>query len=118
MFSSMQYLNRLLDAGLNYLEISIHGDRPEIHDVLSGHSGSFALVQKALGNIRQVISKGRNLRFDLHCVILKQNAPYLEEILAFFNSYKPDSITLLYYRNTGTERGDIGKHGGTVLFPG
>ncbi len=98
MFSSMQYLNRLLDAGLNYLEISIHGDRPEIHDVLAGHSGSFALVHKALGNIRDVISQGRNLRFDLHCVILKQNAPYLEEILAFFNSYLPDSITLLYYR--------------------
>jgi len=66
--------------------------------VLSGHSGSFTLVQKALGNIQYVISQGRDLRFDLHCVILKQNAPYLEEILAFFNSYLPDSITLLYYR--------------------
>ena len=47
-------LEKLLEAGLTHLVLSLHGDRPEVHDPLVGRAGAFEQVMKGLALLSEV----------------------------------------------------------------
>lgn len=76
MFSYFEILEKFIQAGLTHLVISIHGHNEGLHDDLTQAPGSFAEINKALGNLKK-------LNFEnvgSNTTIVKQNYKYLEEI--------------------------------------
>lgn len=90
-------LERLVSSGLNNLVISIHGDRPEIHDRLVGRTGAFAEVLLGLERIRHLPAKHRP-RITWLCVLNRENLPHVEAIYRSFLKYlSPASGDLLSF---------------------
>ena len=67
-------LKELLDAGLEYLHVSVHSFRPEVQNHLTSNEDSFKNLEKTF------IETGRlKLTCDVNTVICAQNADHLDE---------------------------------------
>ncbi len=71
---------KLAESGVDKIDLPIYGSRPAIHDSITRTPGSFALLMKAIENIRRCPGIRVN---PLHTVILKQNLADLPEMCAF-----------------------------------
>lgn len=80
--SNKDYLQRLVDAGLNHVLISVHGHTPEIHDALTQVKGSFDDVVKALGNLIEL-----KVTFLSLTVLTTFNYKHLKETVKFCYDY-------------------------------
>ena len=69
--------------GVDGVDLPIYGSRAEVHDLITGMPGSFALLMKAISNIRRCSGIRITL---LHTLILKQNIADLPEICSFVMS--------------------------------
>lgn len=76
-----KYIRTLTNAGLADITISIYSSRPETHDFLAGSPGSFANIQKALDNLRQL-----PVNVTIATVINSYNASSLDEIPAWITT--------------------------------
>ena len=93
----------LARIGVDGVDLPIYGSRAEVHDLITGTPGSFALLMKAISNIR----RRPGIRISLlHTLILKQNIADLPEICSFVRrnvDVQPLEIRLPY----GTTAGEL-----------
>lgn len=89
-FAYRSYLEQLLDAGLQFLIVSVHGPTQAVHDGLTRTPGSFDQVAKGLGNIRDVRAGGRPFGFSTSTVLNRRNLPVLPEMVRFLAGFSPD----------------------------
>ncbi len=93
-FAYASYLNELLDAGLQFLIVSIHGPDAATHDGLTRTPGSFQNVALGLANIKAARDGGRKLRFSTSTVLNKRNLGNLAAHLEFLATFQPDEVVL------------------------
>ena len=72
------YAKRLVDAGVNVFRVSLHGDRPEIHDAIVGIKGAFRDTTRGLENILRLGAKA-----GINHVILPLNYKLLPGLVNF-----------------------------------
>lgn len=83
--SDLQFTERLIDAGVTRIGISIHGHKPEIEDYLSGRNGNFEKKFKAIKNLVKIKRDGK-LRdnLSLNAVLTSYNFDKMPAFCAFF----------------------------------
>lgn len=74
------FLNSLIEAGVNELTFSIHGHKESLHDKQTRVKGSFRQTLTGLMNALKI----PNLIVNIDIVINKFNVKYLAEILRYF----------------------------------
>jgi len=89
--ANKDYTKKLVEAGLNEVLFSIHGNR-EIHDYLTQIPGSFDKLMKAIENVREL-----NVRFRTNTTINKMNYKILPELTELFLSLKPAAVNFILF---------------------
>jgi molybdenum cofactor biosynthesis enzyme MoaA len=86
-------LERLVEAGLSRVRISLHGDRADVHDRLTRRAGSF---DQAVAAIRAVVEmrKQRRLSLTLHSTVTALNVDRLPRMVPFVLAFSPDHYGL------------------------
>lgn len=72
------FLERLRDAGLDHLHVSIYSHRPEVQASLTGKKDSLACIERTLDRIGAL-----GLRADANTVLNRYNAGHLGELAAW-----------------------------------
>lgn len=75
LLSDYDYAKRLVDAGINVFRMSLHSNRPEVHDKMTGVPGGFKKTVKALENVIKL-----GCRAGINHVIFPINYEYLPEM--------------------------------------
>jgi len=91
LLSYPDYCKQLAEAGLDFVKISIHGHKPEIHDYLTQVPGSFNYVLKAIKNLQEL-----KLRIEINTVINKINYKYYPQFVDFFAKKGVGSFIFIY----------------------
>jgi len=91
LLSYPDYCKQLAEAGLDFVKISIHGHKPEIHDFLTQVPGSFNYVLKAIKNLQEL-----KLRIEINTVINKINYKYYPQFIDFFAQKGIGSFMIIY----------------------
>lgn len=94
--SYLDYCRSLVDAGLDFVKMSIHGYKPEIHDFLTRVPGSFEKVLKAIDNLQRL-----KVRIEINTVINKINYKFYRQFVNFFAQKGIGSFCLIYPLYTG-----------------
>lgn len=90
------YCRTLVDSGLDFVKISIHGHQHKIHDYLTQVPGSFRMVLKAIGNLQKL-----NVRIEINTVLNKINYRYAPQFVRFFSQLGIGSFCFIYPLYTG-----------------
>ncbi len=93
------YARELLDAGLNDVVLSIHGDSPESHDAAVGRR-AFHQTIEAL-RILAIARRERPLRLHTSTVVSHLNIDRIGEIVLFLLGFEIDTAVLNVVRPTG-----------------
>jgi radical SAM protein with 4Fe4S-binding SPASM domain len=84
-------LQQLVDAGLNSMQVSIHG--PEgIHDAVVGKDGAYTIV---ISNLKRLVEAG--VRVEIACVGLRENLEYIPTLIREVASRGVPFFRLLRY---------------------
>lgn len=83
------YLDELLRAGLDHLQITLASHKPEVHDSIVGVPGAW---QKADAGLRNAIAA--DIYVVVHIVVTPENADDLEETIAHLASMGVPAIAL------------------------
>ena len=97
MFSNKSFLQRLITAGLDSIQVSYFSGNEKNYSALSRTPKSFKLVTKALSNISKT---GVDLRINV--VISKINYTELIDIVSNLSRFRVSSITLSFMNPVGT----------------
>jgi pyruvate-formate lyase-activating enzyme len=73
-------LDRLLDAGLGHVHLSIHSHLPDLHDALTRNPGSHAALVRTLESIGDRLDR---VTADVNAVMTTENAGRLDELVAW-----------------------------------
>lgn len=90
------YCRRLVEAGLDFVKISIHGHQAKIHDFLTQVPGSFSKVLKAIENLQKL-----RVRIEINTVINKINYKLYPQFVDFFAKKGIGSFVFIYPLYTG-----------------
>lgn len=96
MLSNFAYCQKLAEAGLDFVKISIHGHNSKIHDALTQVAGSFEKTLQAVNNLHKL-----NVRVEINTVINKLNYKHYSEFVKFFSNLGVGSYCLIYPLYTG-----------------
>jgi len=91
LLSYPDYCKQLAEAGLDFVKISIHGHKPEIHNSLTQFPSSFNYVMKAIENLQAL-----KLRVEINTVINKINYKYYPQFIDFFAQKGIGSFIIIY----------------------
>jgi radical SAM protein with 4Fe4S-binding SPASM domain len=96
--SDRAFLNELITAGLDHVQITLESSDPEIHDRLVCHPGAW---QETTAGIRNVTAS--SLYMMTNTTLLRENAPLLEETLDFLKELGVPTVGLnaLIYSGRG-----------------
>jgi SAM-dependent methyltransferase/pyruvate-formate lyase-activating enzyme len=72
---------RLVESGVRFLQVALHGATAPTHDALAGVPGSFAEVTEGLTAL--LASAPATLHVEVACTVLRRNLPELEALVAF-----------------------------------
>lgn len=75
MFSSMEFCQKIVNAGANDFGFALHGSNPELHDTLTRTKNSFIQTITGINNLRKL-----NKRVAVTAVLTKYNFKDLPEI--------------------------------------
>jgi radical SAM protein with 4Fe4S-binding SPASM domain len=86
--SNKEYVQKLVDAGLNSAQVSIEGPDARTHDYIVGVPGAFEQTVKGIKNLRET-------KIYTHCnsTICRPNLNHLEDMVDFF----ADRLNLSYF---------------------
>jgi len=87
------YAERLLNAGLNSVVISIHGHDARLHDAQTRTPGSFEQTAAGL-RVLADLKADRELHLSTSTVVNRRNLPHLSKILPFLLAFPLDQIVL------------------------
>lgn len=90
------YCKDLVEAGLDFVKISIHGHKAQIHDFLTQVPGSFNNILKAIENLQKL-----RVRIEINTVINKANYKYYPQFVKFFAKKGIASFVFIYPLYTG-----------------
>lgn len=96
--SDPAYLQSLLDAGLDHVQITLESHNPDIHDQMVGRSGAW---QETTAGLRNAI--GSRLFVMTNTTMLRHNSPSMAETLDFLASHGVPTVGLnaLIYSGRG-----------------
>ena len=78
-FKSRAFTEEALAAGLSHIDLSIHGDTPELHDAMMARPGAFAAFLKGMEHLRELGPKYGAV-LGATTVVTAKNAPRLPSI--------------------------------------
>jgi len=96
LLSYFDYCRDLTEAGLDFVKISIHGHKAEIHDSLTRVPGSFNKIMQAIDNLQEL-----GVRIEINTVINKQNYRFYPQFVRFFSQKGIGSFCFIYPLYTG-----------------
>lgn len=76
--SDLKYFKKLVDSGLEHINISLFSDKPKIQDFLAQKKDSYKNIIKALGNASKI-----GVTVNVNTVINKYNSDHLSDIVKF-----------------------------------
>ncbi len=101
-----EFCDRLVNAGVTRLGISIHGHRPELEDRITNRKGSF---EAKLAGIRRLVAHQRRGRLPhglaVNPVITRINLPHLLPMLRFFSRLGVGDLRFNFVRAIGRAEG-------------
>ncbi len=86
-----QWAERLVDAGLDYLTVSVNSHDPAMHDRWQGVSGHFANIQRGIEKVRR-LRKGRSPWVTVRCLIHQGNAFSLRDFVDYWHPRSDDIV--------------------------
>lgn len=89
--SYKKFCEKIIGAGANRIEVSIHGHNSKIHDALTRTPGSFKQTLSGLRNLHE-LRKQFNFRIFTCTTLTKLNYPYLDRIIDLLLPLKIDTI--------------------------
>jgi radical SAM protein with 4Fe4S-binding SPASM domain len=100
--SSQNYLNQLIQAGLDHVQITLESHLPNIHDQMVQAKGAHHQTVRGLEN-----ALDSSLYVMTNTTLLKDNSPYLEETLKFLAELGVPTVGVnaLIYSGHGTSVG-------------
>ncbi len=78
------FAQRLADAGLQHVHVSVYSHRPEVEDALRGVRKTLPRAQKAIENALRL-----GIDVNINCVINKLNCDHLHETIAWWIEHHP-----------------------------
>jgi cyclic pyranopterin phosphate synthase len=96
LLSYFDYCDDLAKAGLDFVKISIHGHKAEIHDHLTRVPGSFNKILQAIENLQRL-----GIRVEINTVINKKNYRFYPQFVRFFARKGVGSFCFIYPLYTG-----------------
>jgi len=90
------YCERLVEAGLDFVKISIHGHKAKIHDSLTRVPGAFNNVMRAIENLQKL-----KVRIEINTVINKVNYKFYPQFVGFFAKKGIGSFCFVYPLHIG-----------------
>jgi len=91
MLSYPSLVRDFIDAGADYFHISLHSSDPETHDRITQCKGSWKETVAGIGNVRKV---SPHVEIVLNCVLVRQNADTLCELVSFASELKVDLLKI------------------------
>jgi radical SAM protein with 4Fe4S-binding SPASM domain len=100
--SDMRFVESLVDAGLDHVQITLESHDPAIHDHLVGKRGAW---RQTVAGLRNVLST--QLYVMTNTTLLQENSPHLEETLDFLAELGVPTLGMnaLIYSGRGREVG-------------
>lgn len=98
MLSHVPTARRLLEAGVNRFNISIHGHDAALHESLTRTPGSFAQTVRGMAVVRAL---SRSVALHTSTVVNKRNLPHLTEIYCFLRAQGVDQVVFNAMEATG-----------------
>ncbi len=100
--------DRLVDAGVTRIGVSIHAHRPELEDSLTSRPGGFEAKIRGVRRLAAHRRQGR-LRHGLavNPVITRPNLPHLLAMLRFFARQGVDDLRFNFVRSIGRAEGSV-----------
>lgn len=99
-FVDEENAKKLIEAGIDSINISLDGARPETHDSIRGYKGAFDRVISALQNINAVREKSAApVRLKLVTVISENNIDEVEDLIKLSVDLKTDCIEFIPEQN-------------------
>lgn len=86
---------RLVNAGLDSVNLSLDGAVAETHDRLRRTRGGFARIEAAIAHLRKARGRARNLTINVVSVVSSENLAELPAIVALTKRWGADSIGLM-----------------------
>ncbi|UCC91403.1 MAG: radical SAM protein, partial [Candidatus Aenigmatarchaeota archaeon] len=96
MFSYMDFVKKLIRAGVNEFSPALHGHIPEIHDYLTRSAGAYDQVVQGIRNLREL-----DQYILTNSVINKFNYKHLPELAQLFVSLKVNQFQLAFIHAIG-----------------
>jgi hypothetical protein len=87
------FAKRLVEAGLNKVEISLHGHQAGLQDRITQRKGSYTETVAGIESIVR-IRRDQDLAFKLHSTVVALNVDFLPEMVEHFLAWEPDSYGL------------------------
>ncbi len=108
LLSYRPFVLKLLKAGLNHVEISLHGSNKEMHESLTRTPGSYEQVKKCLQNI-YALSRKYPIFYSINFTITKLNYKNIPDFYSLASSFSPNSIVFNFYctKSEGKKRSDL-----------
>ena len=98
--SDENFLNKLVKAGLDYVQVTLESSRPEIHDKITGVEGSW---EETVKGIKNVLKAGVYL--DVNTTLNKYNVDHVDEYVDFLHELGVENVSAnrLIYSGRGLE---------------
>ena len=94
--ASEEDYRQMIDVGVSLFELPIHSPTPDIHDVMTGISGSW---EKSVNSVKQILKNNGNVVAVI--VITKNNFNYVGKTIEFISSLGMKHIMLNRYNIGG-----------------
>ncbi len=87
---------RLVEAGIDSINLSLDGARPRTHDSIRGVKGGFDAVMKAVGAIQSAgREKGRSIRLKFAMTVNEVNIDEVEDLVRLAEAMKIDCVEFI-----------------------
>lgn len=97
---------KLLEAGLNEVTVSLHGPSAEIHDSITQRRGAFAQARCGLANLGQLRERF-GFRFLVNCTVIKANQHLMRELRAFVDAFGVELVNFNVAEPRGAADGNF-----------
>ena len=98
--SDRSFLDRLVKAGLDYVQVTLESNRPDVHDRITGVKGSWGETVKGIKNILDA-----GVYLDVNTTLNKHNVDHVEEYVDFLHKLGVENVSAnkLIYSGRGLE---------------
>jgi len=106
LLSNQEICDRLIDAGLDFVKMSVHSHKEKVHDFLTQVPGSFVKISKAIENLQK-----RLVKIEINTVLNRVNYKSCPDFVNFFGKRGIGSFVFIYPLYTGAMDKNWKKYG-------